>query len=118
MLSQRSEFHVNNEHPNSAPSAARITKGLLEHLADLARLELQESEKEKFLKDLGKILDYFKELQELNTENIQPMAGGTELKNILREDEKVRDKTRETRKAVEAFPEEEKGYLKVPPVFE
>jgi len=97
---------------------AEITKKSLEHLADLARLELSESEKEKFVKDLQKILDYFQELQKLNTDNVQPMAGGTELKNILRADEKYRDKLKEAKNVVDAFPEREKGYLKVPPVFE
>lgn len=96
---------------------AEITKKSLEHLADLARLELHENEKEKFLGDLEKILDHFKELQEVNTENVQPMAGGTELKNVLREDEDT-GASLSPDLVVEAFPEKEKHWLKVPPVFE
>jgi len=45
-----------------------------------------------------------------------PMAGGTDLKNIFREDTE-RENTNQGA-GVEAFPEKEKGYLKVPPVFE
>ena len=96
---------------------AEINKKSLEHLADLARLELHEKEEEKFLKDLTKILDHFKELQEVDTDKVVPMTGGTSLRNVLREDgEKVQDFT-DAGKIVEQFPDKDKGYLKVPPVF-
>lgn len=98
---------------------AEINKKSLEHLADLARLELSEKESEKFLGDLEKILEHFKELQEVKTENVTPMTGGTELKNVLREDEApAKPSFPDAGKIVEVFPEHEKGYLKTPPVFE
>lgn len=95
-----------------------INKKSLEHLAELARLELNEKEEEQFLKDLKGILEHFSELQEVNTENVQPMTGGTVWKNVLREDsDKISDFTN-VDKIVEQFPEKEGGYLKVPPVFQ
>lgn len=98
---------------------AEINKKSLEHLADLARLELSENESEKFLADLQKILNHFKELQEANTENVQPMTGGTVQKNVTREDEIfAEDHYADAGKIIGQFPEHEKGYLKVPPVFE
>lgn len=106
------KLRTNGEHSRT------INKKSLEHLADLVRIELKAGEEERFLKDLEKILAYFQELQQLNTDNVTPMTGGTELKSVFREDEKTRDKSGETRRAVQAFPEEEKGYLKVPPIFE
>lgn len=96
---------------------SEINKKSLEHLADLARLELSERESEKFLGDLEKILDHFKELQGLDTQNVQPMTGGTELKNVFREDGETRSSLKPDL-IVEAFPEKEKHWLKVPPVFE
>ncbi len=92
-----------------------LTKKDLEHLAALARLDLKVGEEEKLQKDLGSILDYFKELQEVDTENVLLMAGGTELKNITRED--IADKTDDAGKGTELFPDKKDGYLKVPPVF-
>jgi aspartyl-tRNA(Asn)/glutamyl-tRNA(Gln) amidotransferase subunit C len=100
---------------------AEITKKELKHLADLARLEFSEKEESKFLVDLEKILNHFKELQELDTEDVAPMAGGTQLKNVLRDDKQFQSidkKERETRNIIDALPETEKGYLKIPPVFE
>lgn len=55
--------------------ASPISKSTLEHLAKLARIELDPKEEEKLLKDLGEILEYFAELQKLETANVPPMAG-------------------------------------------
>ncbi len=93
-----------------------INKKELAHLAKLARIELHPKEEEKLLVDLGKILDHFKELQELDTANVPPIAGGTDLKNVFREDGERENTDRGA--GVLAFPEKEDGFLKVPPVFE
>ena len=93
-----------------------ITKHELEHLASLARIELDPKEEEKLLKDLSNILDHFKELQTLDTTNVAPMTGGTDLLNIFREDAEHENTNRGA--GVDAFPESKNGYLKVPPVFE
>jgi aspartyl-tRNA(Asn)/glutamyl-tRNA(Gln) amidotransferase subunit C len=96
--------------------ASAINKHELEHLAKLARIELDPSEEEKLLKDLGNILEHFNELKLLDTANVVPMAGGTDLKNIFRDDTERESTNRGA--GVEAFPEKKDGYLKVPPVFE
>jgi len=93
-----------------------IDKKSLERLAELARIELDPKEEERLLQDLPKILDYFKELQELDTSNVEPMAGSTTLKNAFRDDD-ASEKTN-LRAGVEQFPETENGFLKIPPVFE
>lgn len=96
--------------------SSAITKKELEHLAKLARIELDPKEEEKLLKDLGNILDHFKELQALDTSNILPMTGGTaDLKNVFRDDTERENTNRGA--GVEAFPEKENGFLKIPPVF-
>jgi aspartyl-tRNA(Asn)/glutamyl-tRNA(Gln) amidotransferase subunit C len=96
--------------------AESINKHELEHLAKLARIELDPKEEEKLLKDLGNMLEHFKELQNLPTKDVTPMAGGTDLKNIFREDTERENTNRGA--GVEAFPEKEKGFLKIPPVFD
>lgn len=85
-------------------------------MAKLARIELDPKEEEKLLADLGKILDHFRELQELDTKNVAPMAGGTDLKNVFRDDSERQNTNRGAE--TEAFPEKKDGFLKVPPVFE
>ncbi len=95
--------------------ASPITKKTLEHLAKLARIELDPAEEEKLLKDLGEILAYFGELQKLDTANVAPMTGGTDLKNAFREDTERENTNRGS--GTDAFPEAEGGFLKIPPVF-
>lgn len=92
-----------------------LTKKDLDKLAELARMDLNGKEEGKILKDLDKILDYFGELKEADTEGIVPATGGTASENVFREDSA--DLNLDKNKAIEAFPENSGGYLKVPPVF-
>jgi aspartyl-tRNA(Asn)/glutamyl-tRNA(Gln) amidotransferase subunit C len=100
--------------------SSALTKKELEHLATLARIEIEPKEEEKLIKDLDAILDYFKELQALNTSNVEPMTGGTDLKNVFREDSLENGGSENTNRGagVDAFPESQDGFLKIPPVFE
>ena len=87
----------------------------VENLAELSRIRLAEHERESMLKDLEKILAYVAELNEVPTDGIPPMTGGTMLTNAVRTDE---DNERLPGDAArEAFPEAKKGFLEVPPVF-
>ncbi|OGG87528.1 asparaginyl/glutamyl-tRNA amidotransferase subunit C [Candidatus Kuenenbacteria bacterium RIFCSPHIGHO2_02_FULL_39_13] len=61
----------------------------IEHIAQLARIELTTEEKQKFTKDLGDILDYFEKLKRLETTGIEPTSQIIGLKNISRADETV-----------------------------
>lgn len=95
---------------------ALISKKELEHLARLARLEIDGRSEEKLANDLEKILKHFEELKEVNTDGVEPMTGGTFLENIWREDELKKERlTGESSSA--AFPEKDDGYLKIPAVF-
>jgi aspartyl-tRNA(Asn)/glutamyl-tRNA(Gln) amidotransferase subunit C len=92
-----------------------ISKKDLEKLAELARMDLKKNEEEKLLGDLSKILDHFEELKEVNTDNVEPLTGGTDAMNNFRSD--GGDLNLNKDKAIEEFPEESGGFLKVPPVF-
>ena len=96
--------------------ASLLSKHDLEHLAKLARIELDPKEEEKLLKDLGNILDHFTVLQKLDTANAAPMAGGTDLRSVFRSDAERENTDRG--EGTDAFPEKKDGFLKVPPIFE
>ncbi len=93
-----------------------IDKKTLEHLAELARIELGDHEEEKLLKDLTKILDHFEELKQVDTTNVEPLAGGSLTKNVFREDTE-RENTNQGA-GVLSFPEHSNDHLKIPAVFE
>jgi len=84
--------------------------------ANLARIKLTPKESEKIGKDLRGILDHFKELEEISTEKVKPMTGGTALKNIFREDSA--GASHDAKASKDQFPEKKDGYLKSPKIFE
>ena len=64
----------------------KLTKEQVEHVAKLARLRLSAAEVEKFQTQLSGILDYVEQLNEVNTESVEPTAQVTGLTNVTRED--------------------------------
>lgn len=94
---------------------SEITKKELAHLARLARLELNAEEEGCLLRDLREIVAHVGTLSEADTAGVEPMSGGTLLTNRFRNDDASSDTNQ--RKGVELFPDTERGYLKIPPVF-
>ena len=64
-----------------------ITKDEVKQLAKLSSISLNESEVENLRGDLENIVNYIKQLDELNTENVEPTYSVSENQNIWREDE-------------------------------
>lgn len=91
-----------------------ITVKDVEHVAKLARLELTETEKEKFTKQLGDVLKYVEQMNEVDTTNVKPMAHAFDIVNVMREDEVVTEVSRE--ELLKNAPEEENGFFKVPKI--
>jgi aspartyl-tRNA(Asn)/glutamyl-tRNA(Gln) amidotransferase subunit C len=65
---------------------SRITREDVERTATLARLSLDEAEIEAMTRDLGRILDYADQLQQLDTDGIEPTAHAIPLATPFRED--------------------------------
>lgn len=55
-------------------------------VARLARLRLSEGELATFTGQLNSIVDFFAQLQALDTRDVEPLAHGVELRNVFRED--------------------------------
>ena len=86
----------------------------VEHVARLARLNLTEEEKVKFSKQLGDILKYMEQLNEVDTTGVEPMNQPIDFSNVMREDVARYDCTREELMA--NAPEVEQDYFKVPKI--
>jgi aspartyl-tRNA(Asn)/glutamyl-tRNA(Gln) amidotransferase subunit C len=93
-----------------------ITIKEVEHVANLARLELSEAEKVQFAGQLNAILKYAEKLNELSTEGIEPTSHVLPLANVMREDTVKASWPIE--KVLLNAPEEEDGQFKVPAVLE
>ncbi|MGE5474521.1 MAG: Asp-tRNA(Asn)/Glu-tRNA(Gln) amidotransferase subunit GatC [Ignavibacteriales bacterium] len=94
----------------------KLTVEEIEHVANLARLELTPEEKEKMIKDLAAIIDFADKLSEVETEGIQPTAHILDIKNVLRKDE-VKP-SYDVDDMIRNAPESANGCIKVPKVVE
>lgn len=92
-----------------------LTINEVEHVALLARLELNETEKEIFTRQLSSILDYADKLKTIDTENIEPLAHILPVYNIFREDEVSSGTPRD--KILANGPLVEEGQYKVPRII-
>jgi len=84
-------------------------------VAHLARLELSPEEEEKFTAQLGDILDYFEQLSELDTSNVDPTTRAIDVSNITRKDELQPYPEREA--ILQSAPEQEGEFFKVPKIL-
>ncbi|PKL72224.1 Asp-tRNA(Asn)/Glu-tRNA(Gln) amidotransferase GatCAB subunit C [Candidatus Kuenenbacteria bacterium HGW-Kuenenbacteria-1] len=89
----------------------------VEHIAKLARLKLTDQEKKKFAQQLSSVLDYAKQLDEVDTENVKPTNQIIGLKNIYRQDEINEKEKSEKQALLQCAPNTEDGYIKIPSVF-
>ena len=90
-----------------------ITIKDVEHVAKLARLELTEEEKELYTKQLGDVLKYVDQMNEVDTSNVKPMAQVVDMVNVMREDVVHYEQTKEL---MANAPEKENGFFKVPKI--
>ena len=67
----------------------KISSREVEYVANLARLEISEKEREKFTSQLNDILLYIDKLNELHTEGVEPMSHAISVTNAFREDNVV-----------------------------
>ena len=65
---------------------AKITVQEVEHVAKLARLEFNEGEKKRLAEQLGRILDYIDQLNEMDTTDVEPTSHVIPVKNVVRPD--------------------------------
>ena len=52
----------------------KIDKNTINKIARLSRIKLDNKESEDYIKDLNSILDWVEQLNEVNTENVEPLS--------------------------------------------
>lgn len=86
----------------------------VKHVAKLARLELTEEEINKYSKQLGDILKYVEQMNEVDTTGVEPMPHAIPVYNVMREDIVKYEQTKEEMMANAPF--EEDGFFRVPKI--
>lgn len=88
----------------------------VEHVAQLARLELDPVEKNIFAGQMAAILGYVEKLKELNTDNILPTSHAVPMENAFRED--IACPSIGVEKALVNAPDQVASFYRVPKVIE
>ena len=92
-----------------------VTKEDVRYIASLAKLKFNDKEILDFTIQLNQILQYMDKLNELETENIEPLSHPVEIVNVFRED--VLQKSISTESALKNAPDRTDQYFKVPKVI-
>lgn len=93
---------------------SKITKEEIERLAGLSKLQFSETEKDELIDDMSRILTFVEQLNEVDTEGVEPLLHMSEAKNVLRDD--VSKTTITQQDALKNAPVKDSDFFKVPKV--
>ena len=103
-------WHENPDRPVS------LTKEQVQHIATLARLQLEEGEFDDVVDKLSRIVDFVDQLQAAPTDDVLPMAHPLNMSQRLRADDVTEADQRDF--IQQNAPSTEEGYYLVPKVIE
>jgi aspartyl-tRNA(Asn)/glutamyl-tRNA(Gln) amidotransferase subunit C len=89
-----------------------ITREDVEHIGWLASIKIEDEEKDEFVEQFNCILEYFHQLDEVDTDGVVPTYRVVDLVNIFRDDEASNSLSQE--EALKNAPRLEQGYFKSP----
>ena len=89
-----------------------INNEIIDKLADLAKLDFTETEKVALQKDMTQIISFFEKMNEVNTDNVEPLIFMNSHENVLRNDEPKHEITHQ--EALLNAPDKDSDYFRVP----
>ena len=95
--------------------AEKIDKTQVKKIAKLSRLDLTDEELVEFTDQLSAILGYVEKINELDTENVQPLAHCLPIHNVFRED--IIKPSLGTEKTLANAPKRDENFFKVPRIL-
>lgn len=93
-----------------------INTDIINKLADLAKLDFTDTEKAELQKDMTQIISFFEKMNEINTDDIEPLIFMTEHENVLRNDIPKHEITHQD--ALLNAPNKDSDYFRVPKFLE
>ena len=94
----------------------KITRKEIEHLAVLSNFSLSEEEKDSLGTDLQNIIKYISQLDELDTEGVEPTYQVFEMENVWRPDV-ITEQDADREQLLNLAPENDQNQIKVPKVL-
>ena len=94
----------------------KIDEQQVRRVALLSRLELSDEEVAQFSSQLSDIIEYIEKLNELDTDDVEPLAHCLQVHNVLRQDTPRPSLTND--QALANAPQREDEYFKVPKILD
>jgi aspartyl-tRNA(Asn)/glutamyl-tRNA(Gln) amidotransferase subunit C len=94
----------------------KISDETVDHIAHLARLEFEGDKKVAIKADLENIISFMDKLQEVDTENVEPLIFMSDEVNVLRED--LSKDTLTQAEALKNAPKKDSDYFRIPKVLD
>ena len=88
----------------------------VKHISKLARISVNDEKAKKLEKDLNSIFKWIEQLNELNTDKVEPLTSTAETKLRLRKDKILSENIRD--EILKNSPKDNKDYFVVPKVVE
>ncbi|MFD0051011.1 Asp-tRNA(Asn)/Glu-tRNA(Gln) amidotransferase subunit GatC [Actinomycetes bacterium NPDC127524] len=95
---------------------SRITMDQVKHVAHLARLAISEEEAVQFQKQLDTMISFAEQLNELDTENVEPTSHVLKMSNVMRED--IAKEGLPIDKVLKNAPDSKDGHIRVPSIMD
>jgi aspartyl-tRNA(Asn)/glutamyl-tRNA(Gln) amidotransferase subunit C len=95
----------------------KITKQQVQHIATLANIPVENSEAERLAKGFEETLNTIKDLQSVDTSNIEPTHQVTGMENVLREDIVDDSRTFTQKEALANAKQTHRGFFVVPQII-
>ena len=92
-----------------------ITTKHVEHICWLSRLKIEQDQPEGYARQLNSVLEYFSQLDEVDTEKIEPTYHVLDMNNVFRDDEPTQCLTQD--QATGNAPKKQEGYFKAPRII-
>ncbi|MCG8319139.1 MAG: Asp-tRNA(Asn)/Glu-tRNA(Gln) amidotransferase subunit GatC [Cytophagales bacterium] len=94
----------------------QVDKETLSKIAHLARLEFEERDEKEMIESLTEILSWVEQLEEVDTEGVEPLTTMSKEVNVLREDEA--SNRLDQQNALKNAPKKDSVYFRVPKVLD
>ena len=94
----------------------KITEEIIDHIAHLSRLEFEGEDKKLIIQDLERIVGMIDTLQQIPTDDVEPLIFMTEEYNSLRED--VSEVSITQKDVLKNAPKKDSDYFRIPKVLD
>ncbi len=94
----------------------QVDKETLRKIAHLARLEFKEKNEEEMIESLTEILSWVQQLEEVDTEGVDPLTTMSKEVNALREDKAINKLSQQN--GLKNAPQKDSDYFRVPKVLD